>query len=1058
MPLLFGHQEQNIESKAKRAGSGIGLSTRLALAMVSLVVVTTGVLSFVTYHYVTEAAVPRALDRLSTKALLTATKLEAALNVARQDVMVIQGSTGVMQMGVARSTNPFVPVPDMPLRESIAARFLAVLSAKPEYAQLRIIGVADGGRELLRVDRRGPGGTSRIVPEAELIQTGERDYFKRAIAQSKSDVYVSPIELQEDGGTERPAVPMSHIATPLWTPNGQPYGISVIDLDLGPIFDRVRAGARENLVFITNGAGDYLLHPDRSREFTFEAGGPARIQNDFPGFDEALADGAANDSGIWTDRNGVRYGVGWATVRLAGGTGLTILVAATYSNLTVGLAAVNSSAVTGGAVAALLAIFLAVAIARSLSKPLVQITRAAEGLSRGELMAMPSEGGREIGVLSATFAEMATQIGTKQALLENTIESISDSVLVADERGQIVIANAAAKRLLGIDPGSGTIKATRKLSYFYPDGITHMPVSSSALSRALRGESVDDLEFVVQPETSCVPTYLVANARSLKDESGTLRGAVTVLRNVTEHKRAHQSLVDSEQMAQAIINTALDAFVQTDEAGIILDWSPHAETMLGWTRAEVVGARAEDLIVPELQRDSNNQWVSQFLRDVARGAPGWRFEAPLLHRNGSEIFTEMSLTALRRGEGHIINAFIRDITQKRAAEEQLIQAQKMESVGQLTGGIAHDFNNMLTVITGTIEILAEAVQDEPHLARIVTLISEAADRGSELTANLLAFARKQPLQPVEIDVNALVNEVGRLLSPTLGRQIEIKTVLGGDVWPALVDPGRLSSALVNLAINARDAMPDGGTLTFATGNITLDGPDAAASGVDRPDDYVVIEVSDTGTGIPEAIRDKIFDPFFSTKATGQGTGLGLSMVFGFAKQSGGNIEVQSEEGRGTSFKIYLPKADVEASQLPSADNLQSTGGTETILCVEDDTSVRAYVVAQLESLGYRAIAASNAAEALAIADGGAEFDLLFTDIVMPGRINGKQLAERMRLRRPSLRVVFTSGYTDHTIIRDGRIMRDVFFLPKPYRRPQLARMVRRSLDAPPVAFVPPKIS
>jgi PAS domain S-box-containing protein len=585
-----------------------------------------------------------------------------------------------------------------------------------------------------------------------------------------------------------------------------------------------------------------------------------------------------------------------------------------------------------------------------------------------------------------------------------------------------------------------------------------MPVSSSALSRALRGESVDDLEFVVQPETSCVPTYLVANARSLKDESGTLRGAVTVLRNVTEHKRAHQSLVDSEQMAQAIINTALDAFVQTDEAGIILDWSPHAETMLGWTRAEVVGARAEDLIVPELQRDSNNQWVSQFLRDVARGAPGWRFEAPLLHRNGSEIFTEMSLTALRRGEGHIINAFIRDITQKRAAEEQLIQAQKMESVGQLTGGIAHDFNNMLTVITGTIEILAEAVQDEPHLARIVTLISEAADRGSELTANLLAFARKQPLQPVEIDVNALVNEVGRLLSPTLGRQIEIKTVLGGDVWPALVDPGRLSSALVNLAINARDAMPDGGTLTFATGNITLDGPDAAASGVDRPDDYVVIEVSDTGTGIPEAIRDKIFDPFFSTKATGQGTGLGLSMVFGFAKQSGGNIEVQSEEGRGTSFKIYLPKADVEASQLPSADNLQSTGGTETILCVEDDTSVRAYVVAQLESLGYRAIAASNAAEALAIADGGAEFDLLFTDIVMPGRINGKQLAERMRLRRPSLRVVFTSGYTDHTIIRDGRIMRDVFFLPKPYRRPQLARMVRRSLDAPPVAFVPPKIS
>ena len=1052
MPLLFGHQAQKIESKAGQAVSSTSLSTRLALAMVSLVVVTTCVLSLFTYHSVTEAGIPRALDRLATKAMLCATKLETALNVARQDVMVVQGAPVVLQMGVARTANPFEPVSDKPLRDSVAARFLAALVAKPDYAQLGIIGVADGGRELLRVDRRGPGGTPRIVPEAELVQAGERDYFRHTIGQSKSDVYVSPIALEKVGGRDSPAAPTLHVAIPLLTPSGQVWGISAVDFDLGPKFDRIRTEAgEENQVFVTNAAGDYLLHPDRTREFAFESGVPVRIQSDFPGFGEALAGGAANDSGIWTDRTGARFGVGWAAVRLAGGAGLTILVAATYSNLNVGLAAVNSSALTGGAIAVLLAIFLAVAIARSLSKPLVQITRAAEGLSRGELMAMPSNGGREISVLSATFAEMATQIRAKQALLENTIESISDSVLVADERGQIVVANAAAKQMLEIVPGAGM---TRKLNYFYPDGVTPMPASNLALVRALAGESVEDQEFIAVPESPCVPAYIVANARPLKDEFGNPRGAVTVLRNVTEQKRAHQSLVDSEKMAQAIINTALDAFVQTDETGLILDWSPHAEVMLGWTRSEAVGAKAEDLIVPEMQRDANNQWVKQFLHDVGIGAPGWRFEAPLLHRDGREIFTEMSLTELRRGEKHIINAFIRDITQKRAAEEQLVQAQKMESVGQLTGGIAHDFNNMLTVITGTIEMLAEAVKGEPHLARIVTLISEAADRGSELTANLLAFARKQPLQPVEIDVNALVNEVGRLLSPTLGRQIEIKSALGGDVWPALVDPGQLSSALVNLAINARDAMPDGGTLTFATSNIRLNGRDPqGVSGVDRPDDYVVVEVTDTGTGIPEVFRDKIFDPFFSTKETGQGTGLGLSMVFGFVKQSGGNIEVHSEEGHGTTFKIYLPKADIEASQLPSADDLQATGGTETILCVEDDADVRAYVIAQLESLGYKAIAASNAAEALAIADGGAEFDLLFTDIVMPGKMNGKQLAERMRLRRPSLRVLFTSGYTDHTIIRDGRILRDVFFLSKPYRRPQLARMVRRSLDAPPVAFV-----
>ena len=262
----------------------------------------------------------------------------------------------------------------------------------------------------------------------------------------------------------------------------------------------------------------------------------------------------------------------------------------------------------------------------------------------------------------------------------------------------------------------------------------------------------------------------------------------------------------------------------------------------------------------------------------------------------------MSITALRRGDGYIMNAFIRDITAKLAAEEQLIQAQKMESVGQLTGGIAHDFNNMLTVITGTIEILAEGVKDRPQLASIAKMIGDAADRGAELTANLLSFARKQPLQPAKIDVNELVKEAARLLEPTLGRQIEIKTNLSDYLWPAHVDPGQLSSALVNLAINARDAMPDGGKLTFTTNNITLDGRAAAARGVDHPGDYVVVEVTDTGTGIPEAIRDKIFEPFFSTKETGRGTGLGLSMVFGFAKQSGGNIEVRSEEGHGAELQ------------------------------------------------------------------------------------------------------------------------------------------------------------
>ena len=513
----------------------------------------------------------------------------------------------------------------------------------------------------------------------------------------------------------------------------------------------------------------------------------------------------------------------------------------------------------------------------------------------------------------------------------------------------------------------------------------------------------------------------------------------------------YQTLIDNEKMARAIIEEALDAFVQTDGCCVVLNWSPHAEALMGWTREEAVGRGVEELVFPESQRVGHRQWIDRFLSEAKGEAAGGRYETPLLRKDGSEFFAEVSLTALRRHEGYIINAFVRDITAKRAAEEQLFQAQKMESVGQLTGGIAHDFNNMLTVITGTIEILAEGVKDDPALASIARMIDDAADRASQLTANLLAFARKQPLRPLETDVNALVEEVVQLLSPTLGRQIAIETALNDQAWPALVDRSQLSSALVNLAINARDAMPEGGRLLFRTGNFTRTERDAELAGLGSGD-YVVIEVHDTGAGIPAAIRDRIFEPFFSTKQVGTGTGLGLSMVFGFAKQSGGGIVVDSEEGKGACFQIYLPKADIELSELlpasaarPAGDE-EPRGGSETILCVEDDDVVRAHVIGRLESLGYKVIAASNAAEAIEMVNAGTAFDLLFTDIVMPGAMNGRQLAQKVaELRRP-LRVLYTSGNTFGAFDSSERPGEGVLLLTKPYRKAELARMVRLSLD------------
>jgi PAS domain S-box-containing protein len=729
---------------------------------------------------------------------------------------------------------------------------------------------------------------------------------------------------------------------------------------------------------------------------------------------------------------------------------MVLLVVATICMLGLfndGFAGLGRATLAAGAIAVVLALALASGIARSMSQPLTRMTRPVEGLLQGKVVATPSDGAPEVATLATALGELSAQLGTRQDLLENTLESIRDAVVVTDEHAVVIVANAAARRLLGVERGFDSLAGPRKFACFLADGVTSLPIEDSPLARALRGENVDDFELVVQPEQPTAPAWIVANARPLRDAFGTPRGGVTVLRDITEQKRARQALVDSEQMAQTIVRTALDAFVQTDENGIVLDWSPQAEVLTGWTRAETVGVKLTELIFPDSFRAAHRQRIAEFLQEAAGGAMGMRYEAPARHRDGHEFFVEVSLTAVRRGDGYVINAFARDITERRIAQEQLIQAQKMESIGLLTGGIAHDFNNMLTVITGTIEILADGVKDTPHLATITKLIGEAADRGAQLTADLLAFARKQPLQPAEIDVNGLIGEAVRLLSPVLGRQIEIETVLSDDVWPAFVDGSQLSAALVNLAINARDAMPEGGKVTFATGNSTLSVPEAVARGVEHAGDYVTVEVSDTGAGIAQPHLERIFDPFFSTKEVGRGTGLGLSMVFGFAKQSRGSVDVRSEEGRGTTFRIYLPKADKSALQPPAQDdNLPAQGGSETILCVEDDRKIRDYVTMQLESLGYKVIAAANADEALAIVGQGATFDLLFTDIVMPGSMNGRQLAETMMAGRPSLRVLFTSGYSDGALPLQSRSGHGIPLLAKPYRRAELARKLRRCLD------------
>jgi CheY-like chemotaxis protein len=362
-----------------------------------------------------------------------------------------------------------------------------------------------------------------------------------------------------------------------------------------------------------------------------------------------------------------------------------------------------------------------------------------------------------------------------------------------------------------------------------------------------------------------------------------------------------------------------------------------------------------------------------------------------------------------------------------AAAAQISQAQRMEIVGQLTGGVVHDFNNILTVIIGMIEILSESVAGRPQLAAVAGLIAEAADRGANLTSHLMAFARGQPSQPREVDVNALLVEAARLLRPTLGEQIEIDTVLAADVSPAWIDPSQLMTAILHLAIVARDAMPEGGKLALMTGSSIAGDNDAGVAAAD----HVVAAVNFCGFGIAADRKPPAL--------------VALGMADDIIKRCNGHIEVRGGAGHAISIEIHLPKAKAAARSRAEDSSKGIEGGDEAVLIVEDDALVRGYVIVQVKSLGYRTLAAANAHEALAVIDDGEKIDLLFTDVVMPGSINGRQLAIEALNRRPSLKVLYTSGYSKSAMLRDGEPGADVLLLAKPYRRADLAKMIRTAL-------------
>jgi len=380
-------------------------------------------------------------------------------------------------------------------------------------------------------------------------------------------------------------------------------------------------------------------------------------------------------------------------------------------------------------------------------------------------------------------------------------------------------------------------------------------------------------------------------------------------------------------------------------------------------------------------------------------------------------------------------------------QDALRQSQKMEALGNLTGGIAHDFNNLLQLISGNLQLIARDVAGNDKAERRIQNAMSGVSRGAKLASQLLSFGRRQPLAPKVVNIGRLVRGIDDMLRRALGDEIEIETVIAGGLWNTLIDPGNLENAILNLAINARDAMDGKGKLTIEAGNASLDDDYARANSEAVPGQYVLLAVSDTGCGIPAQFIDKVFDPFFSTKPEGKGSGLGLSMVYGFVKQSNGHIKIYSEPGLGTTIKLYLPRAAQTEDPLVPAGDSAADGGTEWVLVVEDDEEVRETAVATLQDLGYRVLKAKDAQSALNIIESGVTVDVLFTDVVMPGTLRSPELARRAKVRLPKLAVLFTSGYTENAIVHGGRLDAGVELLPKPYTREALAGKIRRVIKA-----------
>jgi len=603
--------------------------------------------------------------------------------------------------------------------------------------------------------------------------------------------------------------------------------------------------------------------------------------------------------------------------------------------------------------------------------------------------------------------------------------------------------------LLGYNFGEfpRTIDAWEKI--IYPDEHDRVMI---ALDKHLKIHKPYMEEYRVQHKdgTFC---YWTDRGTAFWDEKGNPFKMIGACADITERKRDEEALRKSEERYRTILENIEDGYFEVDLHGNFTFFNDSLCRMLGYSRDEMIGMGNQQYTDQE-----NRKKLFQAFNEVYRtGEPTKGFDWEVITKNGTKLFGEVSVSLIKDSKGQPIGfrGIARDITERKRAEkemaelqEQLRQSQKIEAIGRLAGGIAHDFNNLLTVIKGYSQLSLLDLNESDPLWGNIQEIQKATQRAADLTRQLLAFSRRQILDLKVLDLNTLLKDLDKMLRRIIGEDIELVTLSAADLGRVKVDPGQIEQVVLNLAVNARDAMPSGGKLTIETANLELDEKYAETHMGVTPGHYVRLSVSDTGAGMSQQVKEKIFEPFFTTKEKSKGTGLGLSMVYGIVKQSSGNIWVYSEPGHGTTIKIYLPRVEEDLDTLHGRDKTDFLPrGRETVLLVEDEPSVRDLAHRLLNQQGYKVLEAANGGEALRVVQehNGEEIHLLLTDVVMP-QMGGKELAEKLKTLRPNIKVLYTSGYTDDAIVHQGILEHGTYFLQKPFSLKTLSHKVREVLD------------